>query len=129
MSHATSDRSVRRYVTRALVAVTLLIAYAFGMVAVSSLTSPAMAQRGRGDGRGDGRGRGRGDSRGRGDGRGRGGRGRGRGIYRGGIWLPWIAPGFCHYARSSRRVPGLAQCQAAESRSRTSSGRHSFDRV
>jgi hypothetical protein len=101
MSQAKSDRSVRRYVTHTLVTGALLIAYGFGMVSVTSVMSPAMAQRGRGDGRG-----GRGDSRGRGDGRGRGGgRGRGRGIYRGGLWLPWIAPGFCHYPRSSRRVP------------------------
>jgi hypothetical protein len=95
MSEAKSDRPVRRYITRTLVTVALLLAYAFGMVAVSGVTNPAMAQRGRGDGRG------RGDSRGRGDGRGRGG---GRGVYRGGIWFPWIAPGFCHYPRSSRRV-------------------------
>jgi hypothetical protein len=101
MSQAKSDKSLRRYVTRSLAAGVLLVAYAFGMVSMSSVMSPAMAQRGRGDSRG-----GRGDSRGRGDGRGRGGgRGRGRGIYRGGLWLPWIAPGFCHYPRSSRRVP------------------------
>jgi hypothetical protein len=32
------------------------------------------------------------------------GRGRGRGFFRGGIWFPFLAPGFCHHPWTSARV-------------------------
>ncbi len=99
---------VRKYLTGILAAGALLIAYAVGSLAVTGLVMTVgsnSAQAARGEGGRGGRG-GRGVGRGgfvRG-GRGRGGRGRGRGIWRGGVWLPWIAPGLCHEVPTSRRV-------------------------
>jgi hypothetical protein len=99
----------------------MLAVYVAATFAVSGFvmgTAVNQAQaRGNGGGRGGG-GRGGGAVRGGGvvrggggvvrGGRGgvvRGGRGgRGRGIMRGGVWYPWIAPGFCHYPVTSLRV-------------------------
>jgi hypothetical protein len=108
---------------RCLRVATMLAVYGAATIAVSGFmmstaVNQAQAQRGRGGGRGAvvrGGGRGavvRGGGRGvvvrggRGVVRGRGVRGgRGRGIWRAGVWWPWIAPGFCHYPVTSQRVP------------------------
>lgn len=98
-------KSSRKPVARFLAAMIMVGLYCLSTVAVSGIaltasTSAAQAQRGRG------RGRGRGVWRGRGRGRGWG-RGRGRGYWRGGVWVPWVAPGLCHVRWSSRWVSCL----------------------
>jgi hypothetical protein len=114
----------RKPLARFLAGLVMVAAYCLGTVALSGIaltgsSNVALAQRGRGGG-GGGRGggggarggggrgggaRGAGPSRGRGGGRGvvRGG-GRGRGFWRGGVWVPWVAPGPCHVRWSSRWV-------------------------
>jgi hypothetical protein len=103
--------------------------YCLSVIAISGfmlnfVSTPAEAARGgggggRGGGGRGGGGRGGGGRGGGGRGVGRGGgrgvvvrgggvrgvRGRGRGYYRGGVWFPWIAPGFCRDPYTGFRVP------------------------
>jgi hypothetical protein len=98
----------RKLLARCLAVVAMVGLYCLATLSVSGVvlsttSTPAEAQRGRGRGRG-GPG---GGYRGRGRGvvvRGRG-RGRGRGIWRGGIWYPWFAPGICVHPWTGVRVP------------------------
>ena len=113
MSQTKSGGSVRKFVTGVIATGALLVLYLFSTIAVTSIVMTAgsdSAMAARGGGRGGGRGVGRGVGRGRGGGRGfvRGGRGfvrggRGRGFWRGGVWFPLIAPGYCHEVLTSRR--------------------------
>jgi hypothetical protein len=97
MTGNNSGGAVRKFLTRILAAGALLAVYCMSTAAVtgvvmSATTTSAEAQR-------------RGPRRGwRGRGRGWRGRGRGRGFWRGGVWFPWIAPGWCHHVPTSRRV-------------------------
>jgi hypothetical protein len=122
----------RKFVTRCLAVATMLGLYCLAALAVSGFmlsatVTPAAAQRGGGRGGGGRGGGGRGGGVGirgggvgiRGGGvrggvvrggvvRGGGfarGRGRGRGIWRGGIWYPWYAPGICIHPYTGFRVP------------------------
>jgi hypothetical protein len=117
----------RKFVTRCLAVATMLGLYCLAALAVSGFmlsatVTPAAAQRGGGRG-GGGRGGGVGIRGGgvgiRGGGvrggvvrggvvRGGGfarGRGRGRGIFVGGLWYPWYAPGICIHPYTGFRVP------------------------
>jgi hypothetical protein len=104
-----STGASRGLVKRCLAVVTMVGIYCLSALAISGFmlnftVSPAEAARG-GPG-GGGRGGMRGGGRGRGGVvRGRGGRGRGRGFFRGGVWFPWIAPGFCRDPWTGFRVP------------------------
>jgi hypothetical protein len=112
----------RSLVKRCLAVVTMVGIYCLSALAISGFmlnftVTPAEAGRGGGGGGRGGGGRGGGGRGGggrgvgRGGGRGvvvrggRGGRGRGRGYYRGGVWFPWIAPGFCRDPWTGFRVP------------------------
>jgi hypothetical protein len=121
----------RSLVKRCLAVVTMVGIYCLSVLAISGFmlnftVTPAEAGRGGGGGGRGGGGGGRGGGGRGGVGRGGGGRGvavrggrgvavrggrgvavrgRGRGYYRGGVWFPWIAPGFCRDPYTGFRVP------------------------